>query len=213
MEPMIWVIASRAVERLLVVLVGAMAVWLGFRLFMSLPQRREGEGKLDLPGGVSVYVSRIGPGVFFALFGTGLIAYAATQPVSYRDDRGLLASEPAALAATTEVPAGTRTYSGMTPGFAQAPGGSRPAGLDPAEVIRGLNLALANADTLTPNTRRLDATAALRLAKLAVMREAWDTRSWGAYEPFHRWVTESFEADPPPADVAAAAAFYRQAAD
>jgi hypothetical protein len=210
---MIWVIASRAVERLLVVLVGALAVWLGFRLFMSLPQRREGEGKLDLPGGVSVYVSRIGPGVFFALFGTGLIAYAATQPVSYRDDRGLLASEPAALAATGDLPTGARAYSGMTPGFAQTPGTRRPVGLDPVDVVRGLNLALAHAETLTPSTRRLDATTALREAKLAVMRETWDSGAWGAYEPFHRWVTEGFEVDPPPASSAAAAAFYRQAGD
>jgi hypothetical protein len=210
---MIWVIASRAVERLLVVLVGALAVWLGFRLFMSLPQRREGEGKLDLPGGVSVYVSRIGPGVFFALFGTGLIAYAATQPVSYRDDRGLLASEPAALAANAEGAPGARAYSGMTAGLAQTSGVSRPLGMDPAEVIRGLNLALDHAETLTPNSRRLDAAAALRQAKLAVMREVWDSGAWGAYEPFHRWVTEGFEAGPAPTGATAAAVFYRQRTD
>jgi hypothetical protein len=214
MEPMIWVIATRAVERLLVILVGALAVWVGYRLFMALPERREGESKLDLPGGVSIFMSRIGPGIFFALFGTGLIAYAATKPVSYQDDRGSLGETSKALAAADSAPA-NRMYSGLVAaqGGSGASGSPAPPTMDIAEVIRGLNIAQAQAETLTPNSLRLDATSALREAKLALMHMNWDANKWGDYDAFHAWVTEGFAADPVPPQVAAAAAVFRRGGD
>jgi hypothetical protein len=72
---------ARATERILLVLVGALAVYLGYSLFRHIPSVNKSEGKLALPGGVSIFLTRIGPGVFFAFFGIAVIGYSVAQPV------------------------------------------------------------------------------------------------------------------------------------
>jgi hypothetical protein len=62
-------ITLRFAERLLAVLFGGMAIYLGYRLFLLVPERREGEGRFTFPWDASVVLTRVGPGVFFALFG------------------------------------------------------------------------------------------------------------------------------------------------
>src|SRR6266850_986040 len=77
------VVLTRATERILVVLIGALAIYLGYSLFRQIsPARKganDGEAKIELPGGTSIFLTRIGPGVFFALFGAGLIVFSATK--------------------------------------------------------------------------------------------------------------------------------------
>ncbi len=71
MDPTI--IALRAIERILGVFIGGFCVYLGYRLFLQFPAETNSEGKVILPGGISVYLTRVGPGAFFALFGVILI--------------------------------------------------------------------------------------------------------------------------------------------
>ena len=79
------VFAWRAVERLIAVLIGGGSIYLGYRLFMALPElSADGEGKFELPGGVSIYVSRVGPGIFFALFGTALVGLAFINVLTWQ---------------------------------------------------------------------------------------------------------------------------------
>src|SRR2546421_1153464 len=70
-------VAARHFERLLIVLGGGLSIYLGYRMFLAIPRAataaETGEGKLELPGGVSIYVTRVGPGVFFALFGAVIL--------------------------------------------------------------------------------------------------------------------------------------------
>jgi hypothetical protein len=67
--------ALRGLERLAAVVIGGMAIYLGYRLFQAIPaQGGEGEARISLPGDVSIMISRVGPGVFFALFGTLVVA-------------------------------------------------------------------------------------------------------------------------------------------
>ena len=77
------VVLSRAAERILLVLVGALSVYLGYTLFRSMPSVNRSEGKIELPGGVSIFLSRIGPGIFFAHFGCAIIGYSVTKPVEF----------------------------------------------------------------------------------------------------------------------------------
>lgn len=90
----------RAVERFANVLIGALAIYLGYKLFMNLPERREekkGEMKLMLPGDISVYVSRVGPGVFFALFGTAVVLMSFVSTLQIDTQKG-----PASLISASE---------------------------------------------------------------------------------------------------------------
>jgi hypothetical protein len=81
LEPQLISIGARHLERLVIALSGALAIWLGYRLFLNMPLAEKGTGKLQLPGGISIFISRVGPGVFFALFGAGVLAYGLHQAV------------------------------------------------------------------------------------------------------------------------------------
>jgi branched-subunit amino acid transport protein len=197
------VVLTRATERILVVLVGALAIYLGYRLFQLIPMARkganQGEGKIELPGGVSIFLTRIGPGIFFALFGAGVIAYAATKPIEFN-------------------PPGTATIASARPaytGFGQ--GDTRPvpttvapngSAIEPEHVVAKLN------GFLQESQRRLSAPAAselatvVRAAKFAVMLGRWKPE-WGDRTLFDRWVRENGDKDPPPDLVPGATVIFR----
>ena len=66
-------ISFRALERILAVVIAGISIYLGYRLFLKLPDKTDSEGKFILPGNISIYISRVGPGVFFALFGAAIL--------------------------------------------------------------------------------------------------------------------------------------------
>src|ERR1700719_1192457 len=72
---------TRMGERIIGVLIGGMCVYLGYSLFKKIPNKTNSSGKLILPGGVSIWLSRVGPGTFFALFGAAIVITAFTQGV------------------------------------------------------------------------------------------------------------------------------------
>src|SRR6266478_4239805 len=85
MDPESLVIIFRMVERILGVLLGGLLIYLGYRLFLSLSAKRGrdgGSGDFTLAGGNKIKLSKVGPGVFFALFGAGLIVFSLVRPVS-----------------------------------------------------------------------------------------------------------------------------------
>jgi hypothetical protein len=86
---------GRALERLLVVLFGGLAMYYGFKLFSMVSSH---EGELSAKGSTWQFkMVRVGPGVFFGLFGTVIVTYALVQsPTILRKSDG-----------TTEVRGGT----------------------------------------------------------------------------------------------------------
>lgn len=78
--------AARAMERLMVVGGGILAIWLGYRLFSMVVADR---GAFEAQSGKwSVRLQRIGPGVFFALFGSGTLAFAISNPLTVTNPNG-----------------------------------------------------------------------------------------------------------------------------
>jgi hypothetical protein len=69
----------RGSERLLIVGAGWFSIFLGYRLFQSLPDFHGSQGKLEAFK-LSVTLSKVGPGVFFALFGA-FILWRSTESV------------------------------------------------------------------------------------------------------------------------------------
>jgi hypothetical protein len=70
-------IVFRGGERLGIVAVAALCIWLGYKLFQSLPAQHGSGGTLTLPS-AKLVMSKVGPGVFFALFG-GLVLWESVQ--------------------------------------------------------------------------------------------------------------------------------------
>lgn len=198
-------IVFNGIQHITTIVVGMASVYLGYRLFIEIPRRREGETKLDLPGGVSIMLSRIGPGIFFALFGTGMIVYSVNKPIEIKD-----IAEQVASADGATIIKRSRTLTGLGQN-AEAVGPQMiPATSITRETVIGyLNKIAAEANATKSGSELLDRTIAVREAKLALMREIWKP-DWGDYGTFHRWVTEQFERDPPPDGTRNAVAYFRQ---
>jgi hypothetical protein len=205
MDPLLAVIYTRAAERIIAVLAGILAIWVGYRLFALVPDRKEGQGKLSLPGGFEFIASRIGPGIFFALFGAGLIAYSVTKPVSF--------SQPAeVLADAGSGPVGQSvTFSSIGQRGGTGPGGpaALPRGSLPRETVIGTldDWAAVEQPGIAAGLR-VDRALALREAKLAMLREVWDENAWGPYDAFHRWIAVAAGTGTPPAGSEQAVALY-----
>ena len=194
------VILSRFAEHAAATFVGALVIFLGYRLFRDMPARREGETKIALPGGISIFLSRVGPGVFFALFGAALIGYTTTRPVSYQESDALGSS---------------RAYSGLMNGPAQlAP---RPAPGVPANALpvgRAVRVLAdiakdVNATPMSP--QRLQRELALRDGRALLMLQNWQD-GWGSADSFRAWVFDRGAEGDPPADAAGGVVVFNGAA-
>lgn len=76
MEPEI----LRSFERLVVVLGGVLAIYLGYRLFNQVPFAKSASGEFSLPK-VRVSLFKVGPGIFFALFGASILGVSLFKPI------------------------------------------------------------------------------------------------------------------------------------
>ena len=103
------ILLMRGIERLAIVLIGGMAIYLGYRLVLAVRAEAEGEARITLPHDVTVMVSRVGPGVFFALFGSIVVIASLYFSIRYSDPEraysGMGPSLPAAGEAVSVVPA------------------------------------------------------------------------------------------------------------
>jgi hypothetical protein len=186
------VVATRAAERILLVLVGALAVYLGYRLFREIPSAEKSTGKLQLPGGVSIFLTRIGPGVFFALFGIGVIGYSVVRPIELQ----------------VPTPAGSASYSG----FGQRDPPTEPvvqgSGPDARTSIARLNGMLEDARSRLEPPKVAEIEQAIRAAKIALMLGHWEP-AWGDRAAFAQWARERADKDPPPDLAPGAALVFR----
>lgn len=105
MDTALLLAAIRGAERLLIVAAASLCVWLGYRLFQSLPTRNTSDGGIELAS-LKVTLSKVGPGAFFAAFGAVVlwqaVQSAATIPLAVPPAAGVTASpaSPAPPAAT-----------------------------------------------------------------------------------------------------------------
>ena len=210
MDPLILTIATRASERMLVVLAGALAIYLGYRLFLDMPKAERGSGKVELPGGISIYLSRVGPGVFFSLFGAVVIGLSFQFGISFNDSTQRIA--------TAALESATREQQRSFSGIAAAPEPTLAAveavrEVEPYErdrvlaVVAALNRVEAALPADMKPTDRINLQFAMRDARERLLISVWDP-SWGDIAAFRAWI-ENNEPDPPPAPISTAARLYR----
>jgi hypothetical protein len=189
MDPVI----LRSLERILVVAIGGMSIWLGYRLFLAVPQLRDSAGTIRLPWNISVALSRVGPGVFFALFGAAVVGYDLHQGINV----------------TSSGSTGERTFSGIGE-MAAAPTPEGGESLAVRRLRAGLDMEFLNALPLRPDLPEAEqrmATARVTAIKLGIVSNVWDP-GWGDFSTFRDWA-EGGGVDPVPQGMAAAAQFWR----
>jgi len=82
----VFIISLRMLERLMVVGFGGMSIYLGYKLFFHLPHQTDQQGEIELPG-MKVVLSRVGPGVFFLVFGAFILITNLHQGIVTRSER------------------------------------------------------------------------------------------------------------------------------
>jgi len=180
MDPKLIAISARSIERIVAVLLGGLAVYYGFRLFLVVPFETHSDGKIQLPG-MSVVLSKAGPGLFFAAFGAIVIVTSLMQSVTV---------------GRSGEPNGGVAYQGATEGpVPPAEAGQTAAQTKPSEqelarvrlAVQTLNC-LQRVSRASPKTlSALDSEVAVRDAKLALLHSVWDAGTWGEFDAFKQW--------------------------
>ena len=189
MEPII----LRSLERILDAVMGGVSIYLGYRLFLKLPDKTDSSGKIILPGNISIYLSRVGPGIFFALFGAAVIALSLHHSIVYR-------VEPSAAQnmQTAQTDQARLVYQGATPGGSVADSAilkERRARLE--YLMPWLN---SVPGLLVPNLqieKRHDLEIRLPAVKLTLLESVWGT-DWGDFNDFKQWAELGAGGQPPP---------------
>src|SRR5262249_37230319 len=163
MDAQMLAILFRGGERLGIVAIAALCIWFGYKLFQSLPAERHASGTLTLPS-AKLVMSKVGPGVFFALFG-GLVLWQAV--------RTQLNARPA-VAATTSLAQGAQTAQGAQITLGASSGDAQALGHVENDISVLNCLAALAPDQLGPGvTERV-----LHKARVALIGTVWQP-AWG----------------------------------
>jgi len=199
-----WLMVFRMVERLIDVMIGGGCVYLGYRLFVAMPEKSDSEGKIVLPGGVSIWLSRVGPGIFFALFGVVLVGMSFQNAVETTSESLV----PSTSSATTQAT--------LVKHQARAMGGSSNEDvlmaqqrlIEARKYLTALNSKWPRALRRDLPQDQMDNLILARdFAKRQILHAVWSP-SWGNFEAFEQWLREG-AVMPPPSDLKEAAELYR----
>ncbi len=193
MDPQSLTILMGAFQRILSILIGGMLIYFGYRLSLSLPGKRGrdgGSGEFSLGGANKVKLSKVGPGVFFAIFGSGLIAYSFAKPMKVN----IPAAAPNAQSsprASSAPSAGTGVVAAA--GFSYVGAVSAPETDEDRARMRNetqqdiiiLNRALDGANA----SERPQVERAVVRAKVALMEPLW-AEDWGELKDFRDWLAK-----------------------
>jgi hypothetical protein len=196
------VIIFRMVERILGVLIGGVLIYFGYRLFLSLAGKRDGDrgaGEFSFAGGNKIKLSKVGPGVFFALFGAGLIVFSLVKPVSLtvspRAPKTTSAPKPGVVAASEFKFVGAVSVPETDEDRARLRAETQ-------QDIAALNRALEGTDA----AGRPEFERAVSRAKFALMEPLW-AEDWGDIADFRDWLDKGGS---PPAKVQPAVDYFQR---
>jgi hypothetical protein len=196
----------RSIESIGIILLGGLSIYLGYRLFKSIPQWADDQGRLFFPGGIKIYVNPVCPAVFFCLFGAAAVALSLMRPVEYGEEAAVSRAEPGEAA--TELHSLTKGRSGIAaPAAAVTEEQRHEARIRVEEDIAILNaLPAALAADLPPPDRYLVEQAIPRV-KFALMEPVWG-EDWGDVVAFRDWAEGGARGAAPPGASASALAFF-----
>lgn len=189
----------RFLERLTVVLFGGMAIYLGYRLFLKVPGHQDSAGKIVLPWNISIVMTRVGPGAFFALFGVIAVGLALIRPLEIN---------PQTLNNAENQSGPVSVRYGSSPEF-----DNQDARADARALLRKeiavLNTIPGLLREYLPQYERNPIERRIQHIKLALMKPVWGdpNEGFGEFSEFERWV-ESAEADPAPKEMEGALTLY-----
>jgi hypothetical protein len=184
------VILLRSLERVIGLLIGGFIAWLGYRLFVAIPTKPDSSGKFRLPGGAAIHLTRVGPGIFFSLFGTGIVLMSFMKPIDFKQET------PAGNAVASSAKVAKSSYSGaiqsaVSSGYTK----EELRGMHGGQIVFLNRMPQWLKSDLTDTQQRDTATIVPQI-KLAIMETVWDD-DWGDFTRFKEWVNSGEGVVPP----------------
>lgn len=169
-------IVLRLIERILVVVVGGLSLYFGFRLLREKPGKQRGRGHITLPNGISIDLKRVGSGVFFALFGAIVVSFSIYKGVTYSETTIGLPGD------------GAQTIIDFTGVGGKVLLDDDAQSIRVAQDMQFLNETLSSmlSDDLSPTDQAI-AELDIQHLKLTLMRGIWDDK-WGDFTDFETLV-------------------------
>ncbi len=169
-----------ALTRLVAMGIGAFLCYLGYRLFSEVPLATQGDAELSGLKGATIKLTRIGPGVFFALFGALTVIWAISQPFSYSERR-----------TTAEGAIEERTAGAASPTARPAAGADSTARAFVRQEIRWLNQVQGVLTEVQRADLADDPDYIVPGIKRRLMLAVWDANTWGDAYAFVKWLEET----------------------
>jgi hypothetical protein len=192
----------RMIERIIATLLGGFFSWLGYRLFLDVTLKQDSSGEFKLPSGVIINLTRVGPGVFFALFGAAIVCFSLYSRVTIDRTETRSAKPQGAIVADSErqpggySPSSTgeekvrKTFTGLAEQD-QATQQELPFRRNECrEYIAFLNRLNTHLETRGEASELRDYKRILPQIKLAVVGAVWG-KDWGSWPAFQDWVNNT----------------------
>ena len=171
---------------------------MGYRLFTNISGKTNSEGKIILPGGISIYLSRVGPGVFFALFGAIIVTASFYFGMTIVSNGNHEKKSPSDIDQPKEKY--YLSYLGSGESIAQS-----RAHLQ-GDIVT-MNRFMAELKSKSHNDKWLEAERAFGRIKVISMATVWgDDSSWGNFDEFKKWI--QYGKGAPPEKIKSAADFF-----
>jgi hypothetical protein len=182
------------VLRLLQVLAGALFCWLGYRLFALVPTQESG-AEITVADQLKANFSRVGPGVFFSIFGAAILIHGIGHPPTFSLKEGMsLAPSPGGIQGTAAP--GERSV--VIAGSGESVGDNlvrQTARNEVLQHIRFINRMDALVRTDLRPSDRSDLAVHEREIKLKLMRSVWEA-AWGDPASFEGWARDNGSGPP-----------------
>ena len=174
-------LVAGALVRLVAMGIGAFLCFLGYRLFSIVPLASPGDAELSGLKGTTIKLTRIGPGIFFALFGALMVIWATSQPLSYSESQ-----KPGEKGVVVE-----RKVGAIGSETSQIIDTSDAERTRVKQEIRWLNqVQLVLTDTQRGNLVD-DPDYIVPSIKKRLMLATWDSDAWGEASAFVQWLNET----------------------
>ncbi|MCW8934323.1 MAG: hypothetical protein OQK98_06330 [Gammaproteobacteria bacterium] len=167
-----------ALVRLVALLISGLLAYFGYRLFFDVPYESSSGGTIETPG-LTISLSRLAPGTFFAICSAGIIIASFTYPIKITPD--------AVMGSVSEVASNTTQQA----------------------IDRAMNEVSENNDSATSANKahlskalqqltcvryiynfKQHEISAIDYARVALMYQMWDD-GWGEFDQFESWALEA----------------------
>jgi hypothetical protein len=161
-------------------MIGGTAVYFGYRLFLLLPTQNDSSGKIELPG-FSVVMAKIGPGIFFAAFGSALVLMSLTNPLKIKTPK-------LHIVGATEFKQKPQTIMEESETSISQSQTAAPQIIEKTrQAVQVLNCIEQIITERNDVFHKDDLGEPIRLAKAALIGKIWNENEWGSKGEFESW--------------------------